>query len=124
MKVSDESHFLGTFLNEWLQNGDEQARKLFDDALRAIVSNDMIRVSNVSGLQYITELNSGRKTDIMPLDACMSGGVYALGSLSNATTSNVDFLSLGHNLTRTCREASNKTRTGLGKASFTHQCTI
>ena len=52
----------------------------------------------------------------MRFEACMSGGVYALGSFSDAITSNYDFLSIGRNLTRTCRDASNKTHTGLGKA--------
>ena len=113
--VTDESHFLLTILNEWLQNGDEQARKLFDNALRAFVRNGLVRLSRDSRYQYITEMRSGRKNDIMQFEACMSGGVYALGSHSGAITSSYDFLTIGHNLTRTCRDASNKTRTGLGK---------
>ena len=101
--ASDESHFLGSILIEWLHSGDEEARKLFDDALRAFVSNDMIRLSGASEYQYFSEMQSGRKNDIMSFIACMSGGVYALGSLTGAVhTSDYEFLSIGLNLTQTC----------------------
>lgn len=68
--------FYEYLLKSWIQSGqtDNQARKMYDDAMAAIIEH-MIRTSS-SGLIYTSDLKSDRLEHKMDHLACFSGMVF------------------------------------------------
>ncbi|PAA80175.1 hypothetical protein BOX15_Mlig034257g1, partial [Macrostomum lignano] len=125
--------FYEYLLKEWLRtNGtDTESCRLFLDAARAIEHGGLLRRSTGSGkFLYLAPLKDGRPVDNrMEHLACFAGGLFALAA--NATPScaaggrQLDsertrrrWLSIGVELTRTCREAYRRSAVGLGPEAF------
>ena len=116
--VADPSHYMGTLLNDWLQNGNPEARQMYDEALEALFKNRMVRELPNSKFWLVALKNeNGWIENVMTYNSCMAGGIFGLGALSDPGRANSsrDYLALAKELTYTCYHVSTKTQAKLRK---------
>lgn len=116
--------FYEYLLKSYLQTGDVEARKMYDDAIEAFEQNGLIRYSK-SGLLYFAEMRYDRLESKMDHLACFAGGMLALGAVYDPTSSQNHqavensrasrHMKIAEGVTNTCHESYIRTATRLGK---------
>jgi len=114
--------FYEYLLKAYIQLGDTEARQMYDDAMDAFVSNDLVRVSPQSHLLYIAERANGQINDVVGHLACFAGGMFALGAHVDprppGTPERERDMEIGKNFTNTCHESYIRAGTKIGPEVF------
>merc|ERR1712137_181670 len=74
--------------------------------------------SSPSGYRYMSQIRNGRQQLRMEHLTCFSGGMFALGSVNQATSFPTEDIQLGADLTNTCHESYIRTATKIGPEAF------
>uniref|UniRef100_A0A8C5QC07 alpha-1,2-Mannosidase n=1 Tax=Leptobrachium leishanense TaxID=445787 RepID=A0A8C5QC07_9ANUR len=110
--------FYEYLLKAWLMSGktDEEAKKMYYDAVQAIETNLIRKSSN--GLTYIAEWKGGLLEHKMGHLTCFAGGMFALGADSAPADKTGHHIELGAEIARTCHESYDRTTMKLGPEAF------
>uniref|UniRef100_W5LF81 alpha-1,2-Mannosidase n=1 Tax=Astyanax mexicanus TaxID=7994 RepID=W5LF81_ASTMX len=110
--------FYEYLLKAWLMSDkrDEEGKKLYYDALKAIETN-LIRKSS-GGLTYIAEWKGGLLEHKMGHLTCFAGGMIALGADGAPDDKTGHQMELAAEIARTCHESYARTNLKLGPESF------
>ncbi|XP_076873997.1 mannosyl-oligosaccharide 1,2-alpha-mannosidase IA [Brachyhypopomus gauderio] len=110
--------FYEYLLKAWLMSDkkDEEGKKLYYDALKAIETN-LIRKSS-GGLTYIAEWKGGLLEHKMGHLTCFAGGMIALGADGAPDTNTGHQMELAAEIARTCHESYARTNLKLGPEAF------
>lgn len=137
--------FYEYLLKVWIQSNktDSVARRMYDDAMAAIVNN-LIQTSR-SGLIYTSDMRYNSLDHTMDHLACFSGklsftnwlrfltyifeflhlsylfwsgGLFALGAATKNTSNSARYMEIGEGITNTCHESYIRTATHLGPEKF------
>ncbi|XP_072542424.1 mannosyl-oligosaccharide 1,2-alpha-mannosidase IA [Salminus brasiliensis] len=110
--------FYEYLLKAWLMSDkrDEEGKKLYYDALKAIETN-LIRKSS-GGLTYIAEWKGGLLEHKMGHLTCFAGGMIALGADGAPEDKTGHQMELAAEITRTCHESYARTNLKLGPEAF------
>ncbi|XP_066532587.1 mannosyl-oligosaccharide 1,2-alpha-mannosidase IA [Hoplias malabaricus] len=110
--------FYEYLLKAWLMSDkkDEEGKKLYYDALKAIETN-LIRKSS-GGLTYIAEWKGGLLEHKMGHLTCFAGGMIALGADGAPEDRTGHQMELAAEITRTCHESYTRTNLKLGPEAF------
>ncbi|KAL0961950.1 hypothetical protein UPYG_G00333810 [Umbra pygmaea] len=95
---------------------DEEAKKMYYDALEAIEKNLVQR--SPGGLTYLAEWRGGILDHRMGHLACFSGGMIGIGAEHSNPATRQHQLDLAANITHTCHESYIRTPTKLGPEVF------
>ncbi|XP_037100238.1 mannosyl-oligosaccharide 1,2-alpha-mannosidase IA [Syngnathus acus] len=110
--------FYEYLLKAWLMSDktDEEAKKMYYDALQAIESNLMRKSSN--GLTYIAEWKGGLLEHKMGHLTCFAGGMVALGADGAPDDKTGHQMEQAAEIARTCHESYTRTALKLGPEAF------
>ncbi|KAL7888479.1 hypothetical protein AOLI_G00034530 [Acnodon oligacanthus] len=110
--------FYEYLLKAWLMSDkrDEEGKKLYYDALKAIETN-LIRKSS-GGLTYIAEWKGGLLEHKMGHLTCFAGGMIALGADGAPDDKTGHQMELAAEIARTCHESYARTNLKLGPEAF------
>ncbi|XP_077600373.1 mannosyl-oligosaccharide 1,2-alpha-mannosidase IA [Stigmatopora nigra] len=110
--------FYEYLLKAWLMSDktDEEAKKMYYDALQAIESN-LIRKSS-GGLTYIAEWKGGLLEHKMGHLTCFAGGMVALGADGAPDDKTGHQMEQAAEIARTCHESYTRTALKLGPEAF------
>ncbi|XP_053531904.1 mannosyl-oligosaccharide 1,2-alpha-mannosidase IA [Ictalurus punctatus] len=110
--------FYEYLIKAWIMSDkqDEEARKLYYDALKAIETG-LIRKSS-SGLTYIAEWKGGLLEHKMGHLTCFAGGMIALGADGAPEDQTGHQMELAAEIARTCHESYARTNLKLGPEAF------
>ncbi|KAM6906212.1 mannosyl-oligosaccharide 1,2-alpha-mannosidase IA [Lycodopsis pacificus] len=110
--------FYEYLLKAWLMSDrtDEEAKKMYYDALQAIETNLMRKSS--SGLTYIAEWKGGLLEHKMGHLTCFAGGMIALGADGAASEKTGHQMEQAAEIARTCHESYARTALKLGPEAF------
>ncbi|XP_061756888.1 mannosyl-oligosaccharide 1,2-alpha-mannosidase IA isoform X1 [Nerophis ophidion] len=110
--------FYEYLLKAWLMSDrtDEEAKKMYYDALQAIETN-LIRKSS-GGLTYIAEWKGGLLEHKMGHLACFAGGMIALGADGAPGDKTGHQMEQAAEIARTCHESYSRTALKLGPEAF------
>uniref|UniRef100_A0A336N1H2 alpha-1,2-Mannosidase n=1 Tax=Culicoides sonorensis TaxID=179676 RepID=A0A336N1H2_CULSO len=111
--------FYEYLLKIWIQSGykDNEMREMFVNSMSSVI--DRLVRKTKSGYTYISSLTKSRLNNVMEHLTCYTGGLFALAanvSINKRMTNK--YQNLSYEITRTCHESYNQTRTGLGPESF------
>ncbi|KAK1153023.1 mannosyl-oligosaccharide 1,2-alpha-mannosidase IC [Acipenser oxyrinchus oxyrinchus] len=95
---------------------DEQAKKMYYDALEAIETN--LVQKSPGGLTYIAEWRGGVLDHKMGHLACFSGGMIGIGADDGEPEQRKHHMDLAAEITHTCHESYARTATKLGPEAF------
>ncbi|MGH0161061.1 UNVERIFIED_CONTAM: hypothetical protein FKN15_078479 [Acipenser sinensis] len=95
---------------------DEQAKKMYYDALEAIETN--LVQKSPGGLTYIAEWRGGVLDHKMGHLACFSGGMIGIGADDGEPEQRKHHMDLAARITHTCHESYARTATKLGPEAF------
>lgn len=115
--------FYEYLIKSYVQTGDPDARQMYDDAIDAFEKNGLIRYSK-NGLLYFAEMRYDRLESKMDHLACFSGGMLALGAVTDPTANSNQannensrahrHMKIAEGITNTCHESYIRTTTRLG----------
>jgi len=110
--------FYEYLLKAWLQSGreDVEGRDMFDEAMSAVITH-MVRKS-ANGLTYVPDMRGNALDNAMGHLACFSGGLFGLAAKTLKNAKSRVYMKLGREITRTCHESYNRSKTGLGPETF------
>ncbi|KAM3861397.1 mannosyl-oligosaccharide 1,2-alpha-mannosidase IA [Diretmus argenteus] len=110
--------FYEYLLKAWLMSdkNDEEAKKMYYDALQAIETNLMRKSS--SGLTYIAEWKGGLLEHKMGHLTCFAGGMIALGADGAPSDKTGHQMEQAAEIARTCHESYARTGLKLGPEAF------
>ncbi|KAM4042163.1 mannosyl-oligosaccharide 1,2-alpha-mannosidase IA [Anomaloglossus baeobatrachus] len=110
--------FYEYLLKAWLMSDktDEDAKKLYYDAVQAIETHLIRKSSN--GLTYIAEWKGGLLEHKMGHLTCFAGGMFALGADGAPTDKTGHHIELAAEIARTCHESYDRTTMKLGPEAF------
>jgi mannosyl-oligosaccharide alpha-1,2-mannosidase len=106
-------------LKAYIQTGDQEARKMYDEAMNAFYDNGYMKTSKQSNLLYIAESRNDVMNDVVGHLACFAGGMFALGAHVDPNHPNAERdAEIGQNFTNTCRESYIRSAIGIGKDNY------
>ncbi|XP_073532044.1 mannosyl-oligosaccharide 1,2-alpha-mannosidase IA [Phyllobates terribilis] len=110
--------FYEYLLKAWLMSDktDEDAKKLYYDAVQAIETHLIRKSSN--GLTYIAEWKGGLLEHKMGHLTCFAGGMFALGADGAPSDKTGHHIELAAEIARTCHESYDRTTMKLGPEAF------
>ncbi|CAG7734641.1 unnamed protein product [Allacma fusca] len=117
---SGSDSFYEYLLKSWIQTQDTEARKMYDEAMDALIENLMF-TSKPSHLVYFGDSWGTTFVDhTFSHLACFAGGMFALGSFTEPTSGakRKRDMKIGENITYTCRQSYVRSKTGIGPENF------
>eukprot|EP01137_Pigoraptor_chileana_P022435 Opistho-2@6966 len=105
--------FYEYLIKGWLVSGktDEQARRMYDAAIEAILRNMLRRPpAGQEGLTYVAEWQGGIVEHKMDHLACFAGGMFAIGARDQSE----EIFQIGADVTSTCHESYKQRASGIG----------
>lgn len=112
---ANSDSFYEYLLKAWIQSGskDREMRDWFIHTIESIMEN-LVKTTK-DGFYYITGQFGNFSDHKMDHLACFAGGFFALAANSSIHPNSSDqLLTIGKEITRTCRETYARTKTGLG----------
>ncbi|CAG7721013.1 unnamed protein product [Allacma fusca] len=112
--------FYEYLIKSWIQTQDMEARKMYDEAMNALIKNLMF-TSKPSHLVYFGDSWGTTFVDhTFSHLACFAGGMFALGAFTDPTSGARPErdMQIGENITYTCRQSYVRSKTGIGPEDF------
>jgi len=92
-------------------------RRMYEESTTGAM--ERLILTSKSGYRYLGQINSGGGISTkMEHLTCFAGGMFALGSVNDATPNADDHLSVGADLTTSCHQAYDRTATHIGPETF------
>ena len=110
-------------------------RRMYEESAEGMIS-ELVKTSK-SGFRYMSQISGGRTQTkmehlvyslfllflailfpLLSIQTCFSGGMFALGAITNSVTNTQAHMELAGDLTKTCHESYDRTATKIGPEAF------